>query len=644
MYIRDSSFYDVVRDTTELNVFFLKPRPSSILYCDFGTAVYDETLGTDPQWMNGDFERENPIIKSVTDEGSSITLSGRIFDDDGRDYDENVSKEFSSGKRKLHIVVVYASYGENLYAPVGCKKVALYPISMVDEFGYFGETITIHQGECGIQVESINVCECVQIKSEDIESLKQQEKNDIILSSVPYNKISLTLFDSNETYANFVKDAGKYLRVLLYYRYNDVYSDTFLYFYDETPTTDHNSLPYKSSFAFTNVMGILNKEACHNTSDGIVKHGIVGDFEKNINEDTEDIDGVVHPSYLKEIVRDFNTNYEISSEIHGSPTSAYGGMFLKLESSFPARVPDGVISWTETTIDGYTQADALRLLINAIGHGMKVKNETIIEAPIDYLVEDSGAVFTNREYLSAPEVTEYGDIGVVKVDSFYSKKENTDDAKHVYSFEIDMSCDGTYGKDVGGDFIRFKNLYMDRSISKDSFRWAYSNTGDFYGSLRVYHSGSVVTVIWNDNHVDLQTAKIKIYIFGDQLKTENKTVETVGFGRSSNTLELSNPFIRPNAYRENDGAQDFYARFNYEYQANKRIYALEIRGRFDVHPLDLVLYHTLDGDLRKGIVIEHNLTYDGAMKSSYRVIDEGDADALYCTDFKTICSETLICR
>ena len=175
MYIRDSSFYDVVRDTTELNVFFLKPRPSSILYCDFGTAVYDETLGTDPQWMNGEFERENPIIKSVTDEGSSITLSGRIFDDDGRDYDENVSKEFSSGKRKLHIVVVYASYGENLYAPVGCKKVALYPISMVDEFGYFGETITIHQGEHGIQVESINVCECVQIKSEDIESLKQQE-------------------------------------------------------------------------------------------------------------------------------------------------------------------------------------------------------------------------------------------------------------------------------------------------------------------------------------------------------------------------------------------------------------------------------------------------------------------------------------
>ena len=273
---------------------------------------------------------------------------------------------------------------------------------------------------------------------------------------------------------------------------------------------------------------------------------------------------------------------------------------------------------------------------------MKVKNETIIEAPMDYLVEDSGAVFTNREYLSNPEVTEYGDIGVVKVDSFSSCPDGAN-SDCVCSFEIDMSCDGTYGKDVGGDFIRYKNLYMDQSIPKDSFEWDYSQTGDFYGSIRVDHKGSVVTVIWEDDHVVPQTAKIKIFIYGHPYKPEKKHIDTVSIGRSSNTLELSNPFVRPNTRNEND-AQDFYARFNYEYFANKRIYALETRGRFDVHPLDLVLYHTLDGDLRKGIVIEHNLTYDGAMKSSYRVVDEGDADALYCTDFQKICSETLICR
>ena len=48
-------------------------------------------------------------------------------------------------------------------------------------------------------------------------------------------------------------------------------------------------------------------------------------------------------------------------------------------------------------------------------------------------------------------------------------------------------------------------------------------------------------------------------------------------------------------------------RYNYDQQANKTIYAIDARGRFDVAPLDRVLYQPPDGTQHTGIVIEHTL-------------------------------------
>ena len=88
---------------------------------------------------------------------------------------------------------------------------------------------------------------------------------------------------------------------------------------------------------------------------------------------------------------------------------------------------------------------------------------------------------------------------------------------------------------------------------------------------------------------------------------------------------------------------DYYAKFNLEQQANKKIYSVDCRGRFDVRPLDRLLYFTEKGEIRIGIVIEHSLSYNGAMKSMLRILDEAPAPRLYCSQ-AVLCSETAICR
>lgn len=633
MYIKDSSFYGYVRDTTDLTLLFLCPQFID-LYCESETAAFDPNVSVingSYFWRSGEFERgEYPLVMSVADEGATLKLTGVAESSEG----------------ELAVIVVFEN-DENglLCAPPDHDKFSIFPITA----GNFAVEISLPQGERGVAIESINVCEYLKVDSSIIEKIALKEKNDIVLSSIPYNNLELTLFDEEERCADFITRAKRHFRALSYFRYNEIHSQTFLHFYSEDPNVDRNQNPYRTTMKLVGFLGAMGKDVYHNTSDGEKDVATEG-FAKTIGSEFN-TSGEVYPSYLDLIVSAFNTNSKIHSELYGGSQSLYGGSFVKLKSLNPYSykrtqiIENGTIlssisnqlQFTRTPADGYTHADALRLLINAQCHGMLVKNETIISDVPENLYRESGAVFTAREYYSVPKETKYGAIDVVKFDTTQSV---LGEIETLPSITIDLANDGTLGKDTGGDFIRYKNFALDKSIAATDFDWYYSvDSGSYIEDIRLEHKGSVVSVMWQDGY----TGRITIYLSGRPIKTESSGIFTATYGAGTETLEISNPFLRGRDADAIEDIPDHYAKFNLDQQANKSIYELEVRGRFDVHPLDRILYQNERGDLRQGIVIEHNLTYTGSMRSTYRVIDDGDAPSLY-DDEDVLCSETLICR
>lgn len=634
MYIKDSSFYGYVRDTTDLTLWFLHPQFIS-LYCESETAVFNpnEIAEYDGSYFlrSGEFERtEYPFIMGVANEGSTLKLTGVAEESEG----------------ELAVVVVFAN-DENgmLCAPPDFDKVSIFPITP----GAFEMEIVLPQGEHGVQIESIHVCEYLKVDSSIIENITLKEKNDIILSSIPYNNLELTLFDEEEQCADFIVRAKRHFRALSYFRYNEIHSQCFLHFYSEDPNVDRNQNPYRTTIKLIGLLGAMSKDVYHNTSDGETDPATDG-FTKTIGS-VSNTAGEEHPSYLDLIVSSFNSNGMVHSELHGGGNSSYGGSFAKLKSLHPfsyktsQTIGEGTflssvsnqLHYTRTPADGYTYADALRLMINAQCHGMLVKNETIISNVPENLYRESGAVFTAREYYSVPKETKYPAVDIVK---FETKKSALGEVEILPPITIDLAKDGVFGKDVGSDFVRYKNFVLDKSIAASDFNWDYTvDSGDYPGDIRLEHKGSVISVMWEDGY----SGNVTIYLSGRPIKAETAETFTATFGSGTETLEISNPFLRPRDANAIEDIPDHYAKFNLDQQANKSIYELEVRGRFDVHPLDWVLYQNERGDLRQGIVIEHNLTYTGSMRSTFRVIDGGEAPPLYDAEH-VLCSETLICR
>ena len=635
MYITDDTFYSSVRDTTNVDLYFMRPcftdfsLHSQSACFEFGSAfTVNSGVGT---LKSGQFEYETPIMTTSGADAITFELSGTV------DFPSDEWADFLDFKRKLYLMVVFSA-GENglLLTPGDTGKVSLQQLS-INNSGVFLQDITI-PGGC--TVESINVGEVLAADESDVSGITETAKNDIILSAIPSAEASIELVDEDEKYAEFVNRSKKKLRALLYYRYNSTYSGTRIYYYSEPPATDHTQNPIKTTVGLVGLLGAMG-DTYHNRSDGNMEPGETA-WWKWIGADAEG-----NPPYLKMIVDAYNTGGALDVGAYAdSRESAYGGRFVKLYSynnTNPVRQlqTESIVSlnkehYTCTPSDGYTYADALRLLINAQCHGMRVGNETIIADRPENLIKDSGAAIMSEDQYAVPTKTEYGEIDVVK---FPLTHWVVGDLETLPGIDLDLSSDGELIELSAGHWYRKKTFVFDKSYASTSFTIdLYTENNYHIDYFEVIHKGSILTLIWPNTF----SGRAVLTCTASPFKQIDDGEFSVKFGGGTETLELSNPFMRARHAIATYDIPDEYARYNYDQQANKTIYAIDARGRFDVAPLDRVLYQPPDGTQHTGIVIEHTLKYNGAMRSSFRVLDEGRVEGLVCSDTR-FCSYILIC-
>ena len=242
MYITDDTFYSSVRDTTNVDLYFMRPcftdfsLYSQSAYFEFGSAfTVNSGVGT---LKSGQFEYETPIMTTSGTDAITFELSGTV------DFPSDEWVDFLNFKRKLYLMVVFSADKNGLLlTPGDTGKVSLQQLN-INNSGVFFQDITI-PGGC--TVESINVGEVLSVDESDISGITETAKNDIILSAIPSAAASIELVDEDEKYAEFVNRSKKRLRALLYYRYNSTYAGTRIYYYSEPPTTDHTQNPIKTT-------------------------------------------------------------------------------------------------------------------------------------------------------------------------------------------------------------------------------------------------------------------------------------------------------------------------------------------------------------------------------------------------------------
>ncbi len=625
MYIKDSSFYGYVRDTTSASIYLFNPIYATV-HVDW-----------DVDFMSGKFDHDAPVftIKAQTND-QWFYLSC----DTAPILTEAERKDFIAGKRKLYVVVIYGVDGNgNLLAPPGTDRVMLVPAEM-DEDGFVqSEDVTFKASESGYSVESIHLSELVRVNPEDISDLSIKEKNDIILSSIPFDELNVMLYDEDGVYADFIRRAGKRLRVLLNFEYNQVHSEKALYFYNEAPERDTTSALATTSVKFTGLMGILSTDTFRGAFPHYFKNKD-GVFYKEISTPDD--------SYLETIVSDFNTRHLPIDDEYGD-FSNYGGKFLKVNDSTPVLkgtrykivgdtdyYSEKVPYYTESPAEGYSYADAIRLLVNAKCHGLRAGGETILNGPIDSLVRDSGAVLLEQEYFQKPLLQQFPKIDKIIVPTF---RWTVGEEVELPQEDLDLfASDDTYM--VEGTEKKVKWINFGGNVCVSSANTSWPNGGPFFATIVFIGTGDG-RLEWKSSEEisGFWPVVVKIVPFVEK----EGTTYSKRYGNGKEILTLNNPFLHGRATGYSFDAPDAYLDFNYEQQSGKVIYTLVVRGRFDVHPMDRVLYYDEKGDLRSGIVIEHELSFNGAMKSTYRVLDEGDAPSLYCGK-KVLCSETLICR
>lgn len=639
MYIRDGTFYDSVRDTTNANLYFMRPSFTDFsLYSqstsfEFGDAF---TVNSDGggDLKSGQFEYQAPIMTTSGTEDITFELSGTI------DFPSDEWADFLNFKRKLYLVIIFSTDETGLLlAPGETGKVSLKQLS-INNSGVFFQNVTI-PGGC--EVESINVCEVLYVDDSDISSITETSKNDIILSAIPTAEASIELFDEEEKYAKFVNSARKKLRLLLYYRYNSTYSATRIYYYSESPATDYTQNPVKTTVDLVGLLGAMG-DIYHNTSDGNMDPGETS-WYKWIGSDVEG-----NPSYLKMIVDAYNMGGALDvGAYEDNRESVCGGRFVKLYSynnTNPVRqLPtESIVSlnkdhYTCTPSDGYTYADLLRLLINAQCHGMRVCNETIIADKPENLIKESGAAIMAADQYTVPTKTEYSGIDVVTFPLYHWE---VGEAETLPSIDLDLASDGEQIELSAGQWYREKTFVFDKSYA--SYAAAsfivdlYTENNYHIDYFEIIHKGSILTLIWPNTF----TGRAVLTCTASPFKQVDDGDFSVRFGSGTETLELNNPFMRARHTLATYDIPDEYAKYNYAQQANKTIYAIDARGRFDIAPLDRVLYQPPDGTQHTGIVIEHTLKYNGAMRSSLRILDAGKIGNLVCSDTR-FCSYVLIC-
>ncbi len=644
MIIKDSTFFDEIRDPTEARVFLVKPLFTELSCTVSGltaTTYFNGGSPTPGKFEYGEFTEGNPAP-------GYILSAGALQEDD---VSITVNATNLCTNQTCYLCVVFGSdrNGKCTRPDASLQKVHFYECQ-TDEIGFLDRTIGWGPTEDALYIESINLVDFIEVDQDDIKSMTFTDKNDIVLSAIPQKKLDIELCDDNKTYLSFIQNAGKDLRVMHYYQYNDVFSDVTITYLDEMPTLDTNTTPKTLACSFVGITGVMNA-MCRNTSDG---DGDAPYFRKDIGESGE------NPSYLQMLQEAFNTDvrkmglYYASSKI----SSCIGGTPLKILSYFnssPIRYTDtpfeSLLSkahYTMTPVDGYTYADAVRLLMNAQGHWMAVKNETIVGyRRRGGFPSKNNAMFVSFERYNNPIKTAYDTIGLVK---FPMQHYETDEAEVIGSFEIDLSNPDyvemrfANPKDI---YIRIKSMILEKSYSghPGDFTWSldYTDSTLTAADFGIIHKGATISIEWpEEKDAATVSGKAVITLTGKPYKKVDDGTFLAKKSESNVVLELNNPFMRPRA----DGAvydiQEQYAAENYMNQSGRAIYEFDGRSRFDIAALDGVIFQTDDGVLHLGTVIEHILSNAG-LRSQFRVIDEEIIGAILCGSSMAVCSNLTIC-
>ncbi len=637
MYIKDSSFYEEFRDATEAKLYLLRPsyKPFSLSIISGTGFLIGDDVGRIGESVlsipSGIFERNPPLLYSFGNEALEFEAKGYV--------DDFLDSTISSGAWRAYFLVVY-SVDENgkVLAPPGVDRVTLIPTYTTGTGIIWGINFKIPASESGFSIESIHLCYAVPVDPADISSISQREKNDIILSSIPYHNLEVELFDANRRYADFIESAGNKLRVLLHFQYNQAHSESFLYYYDERPKFDKRTAVPKTMVKFAGLTDILAKKVYVNSASR---------YDSNLSLPIKE--------YLDDIAEAFRNGHVPYWLDKTEITTPYGGQFLKVES-FDNYGAFGIIEdneltmqdkyehFTQSPADGYSFADAFRLLINAQCHGMRVLNETIRAGKMERVIRESGAVFTEDEYYSIPQKTVYDEIDQIHVSTYGWRAADEAVSLAPYNFAFRDGGTGYYVRSTlwVAQQYRFEKIFSDDI----TIEWSQGNPFSIVPDAISSSGSSGITLMWEKSKWE-NAGYAPFTVSGTPLEKYDGPVYSKKFGNGTSILEISNPFLRPNMSQNSlndtyDIANE-YIDFNYKYQSGKTIYTLETRGRFDVHPLDRVQFIDDNGDLRSGVVIEHDMKYNGAMRSTFRVVDDGPAPNLYAGEAVT-CSKTLLCR
>ena len=626
MYIKDSTFYDNVRDTTDASIYFMRP-----ICCDFSVADYSETVHFGDKNTHGAivqsglFDRDIPL---VTCDGNLKTVQLETTVDLFSMYSS--TSEYFINKEALRFVVIYGvDETGKLLAPPGCERVVSYP-AYVQHTGVIFEFIDIPPSDNGFLIESIHLCEFIEVRSEDIVKIDRREKNDIILSSIPYDNMEVELYDQDGKYAEFIIRHKERLRALVTFKYNGIHSLMSLYFYGEDPTIDSSSALSKSHIKLVGIMGVLNSITYHNTQ--TVYSLMNGEFSFDINQ------------YLKTIAGQFNFDRSFveafSPEFSLLQIKSFNSHGVRKTHSLTDDIleTENYVYRTQSPADGYTYADAIRLLINAQCHGMKVRNSTIIDDSPKNLIVDSGAVLCEREYFSKPVATRYNQVDKITVSTAKWLP-----GKIVTLPQINFAFfngGDTFFKD--GSTWKRSSFLFEKACVNLAIDWLNGNAFLYLPNTEFVRASSALSMMWNEAEHG-KRGYVYISVSANPLEKSNEEVYCKKYGCGKEILEIDNPFLCPRTPGYVEDIPDEYIAYNYMYQSNKIIFSVETRGRFDLHPLDRVSYYDDYGNLRSGIIIEHNLSFDGGMRSSFLIIDDGDVPSQHCNEDR-FCSETLICH
>jgi hypothetical protein len=465
---------------------------------------------------------------------------------------------------------------------------------------YYIEVIINSMTATGVKlrISSVQFGNVLKVDSEDIELITISEKNDILLSSLPFGELSVSVCDNNKTYHNFYNTYSGVAWVA--FSYNGNHGKPFVFHKNENAAHSNTSELEKTEFKACDALSMLT--APYKESTGYLTYWEGHTWEGNA---LQWVDGTPIDYKLYEVLN--TAKYEYRNKIA-----------LSYETS-----PDG--SLTDAFLSHENYKSAIKLLASVEFSCLKIQNEKIsiklMLYNMDPALEYKPYVYISfDEQFEKPQEVLYPQVKNVLVNNF-ARKINPDKIELCSGLKVNIPNDAYV--EVNFDKVAYIPNFDDAtetcvSIYNPSNGMTYTPASVEYNQMAFdyYSYVGCISLRGGDISGDLELTVSGYPIETDNIQTSFNDSE---FGED---LTINNPYFgfRDELLSYPTWLMDLYKR--------NKAYQLNCRGRYDVHPLDLILYQAEKGETRRGIVTQNTLTYNGALRSVITVLDYTDGFTL----------------